>query len=1192
MPQAALVTAASAAFSGAAVGTALLELGVTYALGQFVQGMFGRKPEQRTLPGTELSGHNPAAPVHNVYGEVVKSGTIFFKASSGKNDEFLHVCYALAGHTCESIGEVEFDGVPESELLHTNTKQIATCLWTGRDTEHSDHPVGETTVSIDGRVFSSIEEINASDLPVIAETVTSTRYRVVKTITALDDGQDQFVVKIVGLVGDDVSGSVSYNDPEDDAFQIWRHTGEVNQPADAELLKRFAEGRKAKVAVSWPINSVHMMLSVNEQQIVGDIDDIIDFIESSPALDGISAERQGKREPVELLLEHSIAGRSIEVSSSTPSFSFEHLQSPAPVWTSAHQGKEVCYVHIRYSRRSEVWGNRMPDAKFRVKGKRLRDPRDSSTAWSDNWALVMLDAMGAFWRIPEDRPIIEEIAQAATVADERVVLDDVGNTQARYTVNGVISDDEDPEQVLLALQQHGGVMARRLGRPTLVPHIAQPLQAPIVDADSAVYNRPEIQLNHPRRELFNTVLPSFVGETTGWLESRAQDVSSPYYVAEDNSEALTRESTYRFAGNEYQAQRLAKIDLEQHRQQMSTSLMVGRHRLDLAAGTVVPVTLASAGWVDKLFQVVTATEYGPNHAALATSGTATVGGIKVDLREYAPEAFDWNKGEATLRDYARNTTLSPMRFVRMPAQLTITTTPAWFVEHTNNMQLAMAHVDWAEPLETNVDRYELQWRQGEDIVWRDVGEVRVTQSVIGPISDTADITVRVRAIGMHGKRSRWAEVGPVPVNSVNSITGGDGTVEVTKSTVAPTDNDTNDIWLKEGTAGGPVVAKYYWVNDSWADISGSAIATAIANAFEAKYLADGAAKLHIFPSTTTPPPTASGEGDLWLQPDLKRIMRWDGSDYVLATSMNWDDILGATKPDDLANSEGTLLNDSTFTRLRNGYNTWSLSEGAALTDAGIDGAAVVLGAGDKAVNTSPIVVPATRFIRFDLRAIHSEGNARIVIRLRAVDANGDLTSTVSSDIDFSIGPSEWSNRHSQGAVDIGNYRRAVVELEVVGTGSVTIDSIECRAQNNVPSTGYEPSASTGGLRYPAFETDGALHGYRVGASTIGYYGGSCIWPESCQLTGGRVELRCSAAYIQQPGAFEIDATVQYKSDTDEWVDIDSALISVRSGELIPGHRFVFALPSRSAATPQFRVKTSYSRSMIIYSFGLHGDIMV
>ena len=1085
MAEAALITAIAAwASPTATVGVALFEFGVSYVLGQVVQGLFKKKTKTQSLPGTQLSAINPSAAVETAYGEVVKSGTIFFMASSGPQDEFLHVCYALAGHECDAILEAYMDGVPESELLHTNTLQEFRITWSGHTEGNAEHGIEypidvDLTVQVNDISFTSSEgaalaaEINASDLPVTAVGSGAVGdMRATLTITAESGDSERFTVK-AGRGSFHTRVYNSENDADNDAFYIWRHTGAPDQAADPELLKRFSDGRTARVVVKWPADKNNLLLTINGQQVVGPAEDIIAFIDANTVLNGITAEQQGGTlGSVEILIEHTVPGQPIEVSSVDTGFSFEHLQSPAPVWTAAHRGRGVAYAHVRFARRSDIWGNRMPDVTFRVRGKKLFDPRDGTTKYSDNWALVMRDCLMQRYQIPAERMVDSEIAIAATVADERVILDDNGNTQARYTINGVVSDEETPDDLVIALQQHGGLMARRLGRPTLIPHTPQPQQAAITEDDLLAV--PELQLNHPRRDLFNTVYPSFVGESTGWKESRAPEVTSAFYRQQDSDETLTQDSVYRFANDELRAQRLAKIDLDQHRQQLSISLWVKRHRIDCAAATVVPLDLPSLGFDGKLFQVMNASAHGANSDALANTGVATTGGIKLDLREYAPEVFLWNKGQAATRDYARNTTLSPTRFVRMPSQLDITTSPAWFVNHTNNMQLAMAYIDWAEPAQTNVAKYEVQWKQGADDVWRAASDVTHTQTVIGPISDVADLYARVRAVGLHGKRSRWAEAGPTPVNSVQAITGGDGAVNITKSVTAPEDPDINDIWLRQGVNGGPIVAKYYWDNAQWADISGSAIATAIATAFEAKDLADGSAKLFAFPSTQNPPPTATGEGDLWLQPDTKRIMRWDGSAYVVATSLDWSDIFGSTKPDDLASADGTYMIDATFRRLRAGYDTWTLNNDAQLITGGADDSVMRLRHSDynspvpSIVSKAPVVVPPNRYMTCTARVRARTG---FRIKLIAVDDSGQPR-TVTQITGLSVAYSEnndWQTVSTDLAIDINDHNRFLFELSGSVSGYYTngeweIDSVEFAPQRRVPHDRYGAAAWLNTLR--------------------------------------------------------------------------------------------------------------------------------
>jgi hypothetical protein len=64
-------------------------------------------------------------------------------------------------------------------------------------------------------------------------------------------------------------------------------------------------------------------------------------------------------------------------------------------WTTAHRLRGICYLYIRLTYSADIFPNGIPNVKAVVKGKKLYDPRDGTTAWSDNWALCVRDYLTA-----------------------------------------------------------------------------------------------------------------------------------------------------------------------------------------------------------------------------------------------------------------------------------------------------------------------------------------------------------------------------------------------------------------------------------------------------------------------------------------------------------------------------------------------------------------------------------------------------------------------------------------------------------------------------------------------------------------------------------------------------------------------------------------------------------------------------
>ena len=179
-----------------------------------------------------------------------------------------------------------------------------------------------------------------------------------------------------------------------------------------------------------------------------------------------------------------------------------------------------------------------------------------------------------------------------------------------------------------------------------------------------------------------------------------------------------------------------------------------------------------------------------------------------------------------------------------------------------------------------------------------------------------------------------------------------------------------------------MIAQRYWDGKEWQDVAHSDIARALARATTARAVADGKAKVHFRPSTQPPP--APEVDDLWLQIDTQKIQRFDGNEWKMSTSLEWDDMFGAKKPQNLAANGGSnLIADPTFAlQVRGGREAWAYNgrEGGAgqqvFGDHGEpDGAGVKMrgfGAGTAEIITSePFVAPASRWLTLEARVRRS-----------------------------------------------------------------------------------------------------------------------------------------------------------------------------------------------------------------------------
>ena len=121
------------------------------------------------------------------------------------------------------------------------------------------------------------------------------------------------------------------------------------------------------------------------------------------------------------------------------------LVSEITQWTTNHRLRGICYMAVRFEYDREVFTQGRPTVSVVLQGAKVFDTRISSTAFSNNWALVNYDyltigggsAFNLGCRIPTTEILTSAVDTAANESDENVSLK-AGGTQKRYTADGVV----------------------------------------------------------------------------------------------------------------------------------------------------------------------------------------------------------------------------------------------------------------------------------------------------------------------------------------------------------------------------------------------------------------------------------------------------------------------------------------------------------------------------------------------------------------------------------------------------------------------------------------------------------------------------------------------------------------------------------------------------------------------------------
>jgi hypothetical protein len=273
------------------------------------------------------------------------------------------------------------------------------------------------------------------------------------------------------------------------------------------------------------------------------------------------------------------------------------LVGEVPEWTSAHRARGIAYLYVRFEDASEF--ESIPVVSAKIRGKKIYDPRTSTTAWSDNPAMIIRDYLLADFGLEEVSANIEEnlFEAAADVCDETVAGAD------RYTCNGSFLLDASPEDIIRTLlSSMGGIFWNYSGQWAIQ---AAEYQTPTLTlTEDDLRSDLEINTRHSRRDNFNSVVGQYKGPATSYQPDNFTEVSSGRFLLEDNNIRAATELNLLFTDTEVMAQRIARTYLRRNRKQITVSGSFGLRALDLKIGDNVMLSVDHLSWSSKVFEVV------------------------------------------------------------------------------------------------------------------------------------------------------------------------------------------------------------------------------------------------------------------------------------------------------------------------------------------------------------------------------------------------------------------------------------------------------------------------------------------------------------------------------------------------------------------------------------------------------------
>lgn len=273
-------------------------------------------------------------------------------------------------------------------------------------------------------------------------------------------------------------------------------------------------------------------------------------------------------------------------------------------WTAADKLTGIAYVYVRLEFDADKFQNGVPSISADVLGKKVLDPRSSTTAYSTNWALVIYDYLRSEHGIAAtaDEIDVASIIAAANLSDENVQITAAGETQDRYQLNGTFTLDQQPIDVLEEmLAAGGGALVYTAGKYRLYGG-AYATPSLTLTADD-IAGPAEVVTKPPRRQLFNSVRGNYINNYAYWQAAAFPPIELASAITEDG-EQIWRELELNWVLDQTYAQRIAKQLLYRSRQGVTIRVPVKYANLNLAVWDMVAVTLDDLGWSAKPFRIM------------------------------------------------------------------------------------------------------------------------------------------------------------------------------------------------------------------------------------------------------------------------------------------------------------------------------------------------------------------------------------------------------------------------------------------------------------------------------------------------------------------------------------------------------------------------------------------------------------
>ena len=462
-------------------------------------------------------------------------------------------------------------------------------------------------------------------------------------------------------------------------------------------------------------------------------------------------------------------------------------------WTSNHRLQGIAYIVVQLKYDPNKYSNGVPNVTALVEGKEVYDPRDTTTSFSSNSALCILDYLrdDEYGLGVDDAEIdFTSFEYAADLCDETVALD-AGGSEPRYTLNGIVDTSLSPKQVIEEmLVSMGGKLVYAAGRFSIV---GAEYRTPTItiDEDDIISDISVITKNSSR-DLYNGVRGVFASPDDLYQPVEYPTVESATYQGIDGVTRYT-ELNLPYTTSSATAQRLAKILLNQSRQELTIQMRCKLNALQVTVGDNIYVNNSRLGFTNKVFEVGT--------VSISPEADGTIG-VDIMAREISQSTYDWTATD----EQALITNVAPYSdnfAVPAPTNLSVSSSASL---NDDGTVVTTWSATWSHSEARNFSNYEVQWKTSSETNYHSTYTTDDSISGVGDVVPGQSYTFRVRTVASTGAVSDFDSTTHVMAGDSSApatptgLTATGGFESITLDWNSNTESDLRGYYLYENTS--------------------------------------------------------------------------------------------------------------------------------------------------------------------------------------------------------------------------------------------------------------------------------------------------------------------------------------------------------------------------------------------------------